>query len=353
MPALHVVTGAGPVGTTVAEQLVARGDRVRLLTRSGSGPDLPGIERQAVDVRDEAALEAALDGAGSVFHCVHAAYDVRSWERELPAAEQAVLRAAGERVVVFPESLYAYADSAVTMTEDSPRTAVGGKRGVRTRLVGARLASSTPTVSVVASDFFGPYVRTAHAGERVLVPLLTGKRVRVLGDADQLHSFTYVPDLAAAMITAAGDAGTWGTVLHAPTGPALTQRRLVEALAAAAGTEARVGVIPGWVLRAGGRAGGAVDARARRDALPVRVAVRHELGPHRGAPRSCPHAARGRGEGDRRLVAGLRSRRGARHHSRRMIVSALAGGYPRRAACQRCGARPALRLARDHRARRG
>ena len=34
-----VVTGAGPVGSTVALQLADQGHRVRLLTRSASGPD--------------------------------------------------------------------------------------------------------------------------------------------------------------------------------------------------------------------------------------------------------------------------------------------------------------------------
>ena len=53
-PALFVVTGAGPVGWTVAEQLAAAGHRVRVLTRSGSGPDHPRVDKGAVDVSDRA-----------------------------------------------------------------------------------------------------------------------------------------------------------------------------------------------------------------------------------------------------------------------------------------------------------
>lgn len=107
-----------------------------------------------------------------------------------------MLRAASDRVVVFPESLYSYPDSSVVMTEDSPRTAAHGKRGIRTQLLDARSASSTPTISVIASDFFGPYVRNAYAGERMVLPSISGKSMRVIGSADQPHSFTYVPDLA-------------------------------------------------------------------------------------------------------------------------------------------------------------
>lgn len=256
MSNLQVVTGAGPVGWTVAEQLADAGYDVRVLTRSGSGPDHPRIQRLRVDVSDPAALAPALDGATAVFHCIHgSAYDARAWERELPAAEQVVMDAAQRvgAVVVFPESLYAYGRPDGPMTEAGPRDATTGKLGVRTRLLAARAAHPVPTVSVVASDFFGPHVLTAHAGERMVPSVLDGKTIRVMGRTDVPHSFTYVPDLAAAMIAAAHDRQVWNSVLHAPTAPAVTQREMVAAFAdAAAVPEPRVGTLPGWLLRAVG-----------------------------------------------------------------------------------------------------
>ncbi|WP_305093182.1 NAD-dependent epimerase/dehydratase family protein [Prescottella sp. R16] len=256
MPKLQVVTGAGPVGRTVAQQLADAGHDVRILTRSGSGPEHPRIERRRVDISDPAALAPALAGASAVFHCIHgSAYDARVWARELPAAEQVVMDAARRigAVAVFPESLYSYGRPDGPMTEDSPRTAATGKLGVRTRLLAARAAHPADTVSVVASDFFGPHARTAHAGERMVPNILRGRTIRVLGRADAVHSFTYVPDLAAAMITAAHDPSRWNSVLHAPTGPAVTQRQLVAAFAEAAGIPApTVGTIPGPLLRAVG-----------------------------------------------------------------------------------------------------
>jgi nucleoside-diphosphate-sugar epimerase len=252
MSALHVVTGAGPVGSTVASQLAGAGHRVRLLTRSGSGPDHPAIERRAVDVRDARALRAAVEGAVAVYHCTHAAYTARAWRAELPAAEQTVLQAVPPcAVVVFPESLYAYTATGTPFTEDGPRDARGGKRGVRTALLAARAASPTPTVSVVASDLFGPAVRNAHAGERMVPRVLADRRVNVVGSADQPHSFTYAPDYARAMIAAAARPDLWNTVLHAPTGPPVTQRQLVAAFATAAGTRPRVGTVPSWLFRVG------------------------------------------------------------------------------------------------------
>jgi nucleoside-diphosphate-sugar epimerase len=139
------------------------------------------------------------------------------------------------------------------MTEDSPRDADFGKPAIRVELLRARDASPTPTVSVAASDFYGPLVRNAHAGERMVPTVLAGKTMRVVGDPDAPHSWTYVPDLAAAMITAADDKTLWNSFLHAPTAPPLSQRQLVALYAAVAGVPApKVTGIPGWLMRAVG-----------------------------------------------------------------------------------------------------
>lgn len=251
---VNVVTGAGPVGWTVAELLAEQGKNVRIVTRSGTGPEHPLVERVKADVQDAAQLQDAFAGAIAVFHCIHgSSYTVDAWQAELPRAEQMVLAAAGEAgaVVVFPESLYSYSEPGRPMTEAGPRTAQGGKRGVRTQLLEARDASPTDTVSIVAGDFFGPRVRTSHAGERMVPAVLAGRKVWVIGSTRQPHSFTYVPDLAAAMIHAAQTPSLWNKVWHAPTGPAVTQRQLATGFTAAGGVEApKMAAIPGWALRA-------------------------------------------------------------------------------------------------------
>ena len=256
MVAIHVVNGAGQVGTTVALQLADQGHQVRLLTRSGSGPEHQLIERRKVDVSKPDQLAAAFEDAVAVYHCIHGSrYSAKAWRAELPGAEQAVLDAAGKvgAVVVFPESLYAYGHVDGPMTEDTPRDATVGKLGIRAQLLRAREAHPTPTVSVAASDFFGPHVMMSHAGERMVPTVLAGKTMRVIGSLDAPHSFTYVPDLAAAMIKAAQDPALWNTVLHAPTAPAVTQRQLIEAIANAGKVATpKVAAVPVWVLKASG-----------------------------------------------------------------------------------------------------
>jgi nucleoside-diphosphate-sugar epimerase len=255
-PELHVVTGAGPVGSTIALQLAEQGHQVRLLTRSGSGPEHPLVDRRRVDVSNADLLAEHFAGAMAVHHGIHgSAYSATAWRAELPRAEQVVLDAAGSAgaVVVFPESLYSYGEVDVPMTEDMPRDATRGKLGIRAELLRARARHATPNVSVAASDFYGPRVKMAHAGERLVPSLLAGKRVALVGSLRQPHSFTYVPDLARAMTTAARTPALWGQVLHAPTAAALTQRELAEALARAAGAPTpKLSVLPAWVLKVAG-----------------------------------------------------------------------------------------------------
>ena len=253
---MYVVTGAGPVGYTVAERLAHQGHQVRVLTRSGGGPEHPLVERLRADVSDPSQLDESLKGATAVFHCIHgSAYRASAWAAELPQAEQVVMNAAAAAgaVVVFPESLYSYSEPDRLMTESSPREATSGKRGIRTQLLKTREAHAANTVSVVAGDFFGPRVKMAHAGERMVPLVLTGKPIQAIGSAERPHSFTYVPDLAAAMIAAALKPELWNTVLHAPTGSPMTQREVAAAYADAAGVATpKVSAVPGWVLRVAG-----------------------------------------------------------------------------------------------------
>lgn len=247
-----IVTGAGPVGWTVATQLAEAGQPVRVLTRSGTGPDHPLITRQRVDVSDPTAVASAFADATAVFHCAHAPYTAAAWRDALPRTEQIVLDAAGTvgAVVVFPESLYAYGKVAGPLTEQTPRSAATGKLGIRAELIAARLSHPTPTVSVMASDFFGPHVITAHAGERLVPALLQGRRVWLMGSADQRHSFTFVPDYARAMIIAGSDRTLWNSVVHAPTDLPVTQRQLAELITELGGApRPKLGVIPAWALK--------------------------------------------------------------------------------------------------------
>src|SRR5580658_3470637 len=48
----HVIVGAGAVGSAAALLLAGQGEHVRIVSRRGSGPEHPAIERVAADATD-------------------------------------------------------------------------------------------------------------------------------------------------------------------------------------------------------------------------------------------------------------------------------------------------------------
>lgn len=247
-----LVIGAGQVGPHVALHLARHGDAVRVGTRSGSGPEHPLVERVRLDATDAADLDHAFADVDVVHLCLHAsAYRPDVWERELYPLEAGVLAAAARHDVhvVYPESVYAF-DTSGVLGDDlrvAPRSSMGR---VRSELLARRAASSARTTSVVASDFYGPGASMAHGGDRVRKPAAEGRTVRPLGRVDLPHAWTYLPDLASAMVAASELPAARDRIVLAPVVHA-TQRELATAYAAAAGrTSARVRPVPAWALKA-------------------------------------------------------------------------------------------------------
>src|SRR6185436_4623105 len=107
----HVVFGTGPAGRAVADALIGRGARVRMVNRTGA-PARSGVETIGGDATDvDFARDVAAD-AGTVYFCLNAPNYPR-WAEEFPPLQHAVLgaaRAAGAKLVVL-ENLYMYGRS--------------------------------------------------------------------------------------------------------------------------------------------------------------------------------------------------------------------------------------------------
>jgi nucleoside-diphosphate-sugar epimerase len=251
-PQRHVVLGAGPVGRAIAAELVAAGQRPTVVTRSGT--EVPGAEARRADVTDPAALRRALDGADVVYQCAQPEY--HRWAEEFPALQAGIVDAVAAcgALLVVVENLYGYGDVRGPLTDNLPLRATTKKGAVRARmsldLVEAHQAGRIRMVAARASDFFGPHVGGSAFGERFVSQVRAGKKVDLLGDPDALHTITYVPDLAAAMVRLANEPDSWGRAWHVPNAPAVSQRELVDLAARAAGTSPGVRRVAKWQLRA-------------------------------------------------------------------------------------------------------
>ena len=254
---LHLIIGSGPVGATTARLLAENGHQVRVGTRSGGGPVHPNIERITLDATNATALGRAAVGATAIYNCVNPPY--HKWPTDWPPIANALLAAAESSgaVLVTMGNLYGYGPMTRPMRESDPLASKGSKGMVRTKMwtdaLAAHQAGRIRATEVRASDFFGPEVVNAHLGERVIPKLLKGKNVQVFGDPDMVHTVSYMPDVASALITAATDKRAWGKAWHVPSNDAETVRRMITLMCQIAGVEpVRVGSMPKAMLTVGG-----------------------------------------------------------------------------------------------------
>ncbi|WP_028810542.1 NAD-dependent epimerase/dehydratase family protein [Streptomyces flavidovirens] len=237
---LHVVIGFGPAGAATARLLAEKGHQVRVVTKSGRSPE-PGIEHVALDATDSERLIEAAQGAAAIYSCAAPPY--HRWLSEWPPLASSVCAAAEATgaVLVLLGNLYGYGPVDGPMTEELPLAATGPKRRVRSAIwQQARKLHDQGRIKAVevrASDFFGPGVTDGgHLAARVVPRLLRGKPVSTLGDPDAPHSWSYLPDVAGALVEVAGEERAWGRAWHVPTEPPLSTRQMVDLLAAQSGT---------------------------------------------------------------------------------------------------------------------
>ncbi|MEU4367973.1 NAD-dependent epimerase/dehydratase family protein [Micromonospora chersina] len=238
--ALHVIVGAGPVGTATARLLAERGERVRVVTRRGTGPAHPAIERIAADAADAERLTALTEGAAALYNCANPAY--HRWPLDWPPLAAALLTAAERTGAVLATvgNLYGYGPVDAPMTEATPLAATGTKGRVRNRMwadaLAAHRAGRARITEVRGSDYVG--ADGTSLAMMVLPRVLAGQRVFLPVDWDAPHTWTYIPDVARTLVAAATDERAWGRAWHVPSAPAVSMRDLAGRAAAVVGAPA-------------------------------------------------------------------------------------------------------------------
>jgi nucleoside-diphosphate-sugar epimerase len=251
----HVIVGAGAVGTATAQLLVARGERVRIVSRRGGGPEHPSVERVAADAADADRLAALAAGATALYNCANPQY--HRWFTDWPPLAAALL-AAAERtgaVLATVSNLYGYGEVTGPITADTALAATHPKLRLRADLWRAALAAHQAgrirATEVRGSDYVeANSIPSLALGDRVLA----GRRVFVPVPLDVIHSVTSITDVARTLVTVAADQQAWGRAWLVPSNPPRTLRQLATRYAELGGApRPKLTSIPYPVLWAVGR----------------------------------------------------------------------------------------------------
>jgi len=255
----HVVLGTGAIGRAVMEELVQRGESVRMVNRSGKMNEVPvGVEVVASDLYDPAKVREVMRGAKVVYQAAQPEYS--QWPEKFPALQKSILDGltGSDAKLVLVENVYMYGKmNGKSLTEDMPYKAQTRKGRVRGEISSAAFdAHKQGRVRVTAArggNFFGPWGTDSTMGARAFYPLLRGKPAQLIGRTDLPHTHTYVKDFGSALVLLGERQQAEGQAWHVPNDqPKMTQAELVRMFAEEANVEAKISSMGKFMMTIGG-----------------------------------------------------------------------------------------------------
>jgi UDP-glucose 4-epimerase len=224
-----VTGGAGFIGSHLVDGLLAAGHQVRVLDDLSNGIREnvnPDAELQVGSLADPDAVARAVAGTELVFHLgalgavSRSVADPLTTDRVNVHGTLSVLKQAadsGVRRVVFASSSSVYGGAEIIPTPESAPLQPRSPYAV-SKLAGEWYTRSFPglfpieTVALRYFNVFGPRQRPDAAYAAVIplfaTALLAGERPMVFGDGQTTRDFTYVSDVVAANLAAAGAPAT-------------------------------------------------------------------------------------------------------------------------------------------------
>jgi UDP-glucose 4-epimerase len=242
-----VTGGAGFVGATLVRQLVERGHAVRVFDNYTTGDDahLTGVDAEQVagDIRDEAALDAALAGLDAVIHLAAAGSVIKSINDPVMNFDVNVLgtfrvldaarRAGVERTVLASTGGALIGNATPPVDEDSlpkPISPYGASK-----LAGEGYAHAfsqcygLSTVALRFANVYGPWSERKQGAVNLFFKAIhDGQPIVIYGDGSSSRDYLHVDDISRALWLAMETDVPGGTVLHIASGVETTIAELAD-----------------------------------------------------------------------------------------------------------------------------
>lgn len=230
---MYVITGRGATASATARMLADQGTRVRMISRSGGGPDHARIERISADATDTERLTELTRGATTLINCAAPAYHL--WPDEFPTLAASLLNAVRRTGVsyVMLGNLYGYGLVDGPVHPHLPLAATGPKGRTRANVFREALASGLPVTEVRAAQFYG---KGAYSVFNLMIQphVSSGTLALAPQEIDMPHSYSAIEDTARTLIAVSREEQAFGRAWHAPA-VTPTLRELASRFAALAG----------------------------------------------------------------------------------------------------------------------
>ena len=240
--ATYLVTGgAGFIGSHLAEELVRRGERVRVVDNLSTGKrqniaHLPPVEFVEGDLADLEVAQRAVSGVDYVLHQAAIPSVPRSVQDPVTSnranidASLNVLvaaRDAGVKRLVYAGSSSAYGDTPTLPKVETMATAPLSPYALQ-KLVGEQYCQmftrlyGLETVTIRYFNVFGPRQDPSSPYSGVISlfisALCDGRQPTIYGDGEHTRDFTYVANVVDGVLRACTAAGASGEVINVATG---------------------------------------------------------------------------------------------------------------------------------------
>lgn len=229
----HVIVGRGAAASKTALLLAEDGERVRMISRTGGGPDHPLIDKVAADATDTDRLTELTEGADTLFTTAAPPYHL--WPEQFPALSESLLSTVKRTGVAYVMlgNLYAYGPVSGPITPDFPLAATGPKGRARARVWDEAAASGVKVTEVRAAQFYGAGAFSVFS-LMVQRQVMEGRLVLVPQELDVPHSYSAIGDTARTLVAASRNEQAYGRAWHVPIST-LSVRGLAVRLAELAG----------------------------------------------------------------------------------------------------------------------
>jgi nucleoside-diphosphate-sugar epimerase len=225
---LHVVLGArGVSGLAILDELKRNNKNCRGVVRSG---DIVGVSCTHANLLDKKETENATFSASHVYLCAGLQYSTKVWERDWPVVMENVISACekSNSKLIFLDNIYMYGPIPlnVPFDESHPRSPSSKKGKVRKEIsemvVQAHKHNRIKAIVARAADFYGPNVTNCALYPSYIENIINNKNPQSLAKLKVRHTYSYIPDIAKALVLLASEESCYGEVWHLPVSEAIT-----------------------------------------------------------------------------------------------------------------------------------